>query len=209
MAIQTQAPPPPSTLPTISTIQKAIAEFAFDRSAGHNEDQLHLALQVAHNLRFQHGWQQVRVCLDSTAAIGSGAKKLPRPLITGVPPQRLYIHPDEQLSLLQRQKAEGKVRMPELKSQREWVLLTQLREKWSLGKFAEVFDSIEHVPPTSNAPEPFPGDDENEPSASLVDADNTWRTEKAPKRLLLATVDDDSTVVYYIVHDGMVKPRQN
>ena len=30
-----------------------------------------------------------------------------------------------------------------------------------------------------------------------------------PKRVLLATVDDDSTVVYYIVHDGIVKPRQN
>jgi len=29
------------------------------------------------------------------------------------------------------------------------------------------------------------------------------------KRLLLAVVSDDSTVVYYFVHDGIVKPRQN
>jgi tRNA-splicing endonuclease subunit Sen15 len=35
-----------------------------------------------------------------------------------------------------------------------------------------------------------------------------WRSQ-APKRLLLATVHEDSTVVYYIVHDGIVKPRQN
>ena len=35
---------------------------------------------------------------------------------------------------------------------------------------------------------------------------NPWRT---TKRILLATVDDDSTVVYYIIHDGIVKPRQN
>jgi len=26
---------------------------------------------------------------------------------------------------------------------------------------------------------------------------------------LLATLTDDSTVVYYIMHDGIVKPRQN
>ena len=32
---------------------------------------------------------------------------------------------------------------------------------------------------------------------------------KEIKRVLLAAVDDDSTVVYYIVHDGLVKPRQN
>jgi tRNA-splicing endonuclease subunit Sen15 len=35
-----------------------------------------------------------------------------------------------------------------------------------------------------------------------------WRSQ-APKRLLLATLHEDSTVVYYIVHDGLVKPRQN
>ena len=35
------------------------------------------------------------------------------------------------------------------------------------------------------------------------------RIRPQPKRLLLATLDDDSTVVYYIVHDGIVKPRQN
>jgi len=27
--------------------------------------------------------------------------------------------------------------------------------------------------------------------------------------VLLATLHDDSTVVYYVMHDGIVKPRQN
>lgn len=36
-----------------------------------------------------------------------------------------------------------------------------------------------------------------------------WRGERRQKRLLLATLHDDSTVVYYIMHDGIVKPRQN
>lgn len=29
------------------------------------------------------------------------------------------------------------------------------------------------------------------------------------KRIVLATLHDDSTVVYYLMHEGMVKPRQN
>lgn len=29
------------------------------------------------------------------------------------------------------------------------------------------------------------------------------------KRITLATVHNDSTVVYYLIHEGMVKPRQN
>lgn len=30
-----------------------------------------------------------------------------------------------------------------------------------------------------------------------------------PKRITMAMVNDDGTVVYYFVHDGVVKPRQN
>jgi len=36
-----------------------------------------------------------------------------------------------------------------------------------------------------------------------------WQGDSRQKRLLLATLQDDSTVVYYIIHDGIVKPRQN
>lgn len=30
-----------------------------------------------------------------------------------------------------------------------------------------------------------------------------------PKRIILGIVNDDSTVVYYIVHDGLAKPKKN
>lgn len=33
--------------------------------------------------------------------------------------------------------------------------------------------------------------------------------ESRPDRVTLAIVNDDGTVVYYFVHDGVVKPRQN
>lgn len=35
------------------------------------------------------------------------------------------------------------------------------------------------------------------------------RLEARPKRITLALVNDDGTVTYYFVHDGVIKPRQN
>jgi tRNA-splicing endonuclease subunit Sen15 len=60
------------------------------------------------------------------------------------------------------------------------------------------------VPKTGSGKLLFEDKDENEQIEA--NEENEWRT---TKRLLLATLDDDSTVVYYIVHDGIVKPRQN
>ena len=139
-------------------------------------------------------------------------------MISGLPPQRLYIHPDEQIELLQKQKAEGKTGMPDLDSEREWVLPSHLREKWSLKKFGDVFDSISIVPSdhdgnrlfeNANESNSFESEDAHQVVSTEQDTHpSKWRTSQ-PKRVLLATLDDDSTVVYYIVHDGVVKPRQN
>lgn len=127
---------------------------------------------------------------------------LSRPLVSGLPPQRLYVHPDEQVELLknadrQRKAAQaaGEESGLEVKAQpeREWVLPTRLNERWTLRRLAEVFDDISMVPPETSATS------QDVPS-------NPWRT---TKRVVLATVDTDSTIVYYIVHDGVVKPRQN
>lgn len=126
---------------------------------------------------------------------------LPRPLISGVPPRRAYIHPDEQVELLQAEHETGeKVDIgPEL----EWVLPTHLIEKWSLAKFAAVFDGVGTVPPLSYKGEDVPPSEDGE----LVG--QQWRGNNRQKRILLATLHDDSTVVFYIMHDGIVKPRQN
>ncbi|ODV80377.1 uncharacterized protein CANTADRAFT_65315 [Suhomyces tanzawaensis NRRL Y-17324] len=32
---------------------------------------------------------------------------------------------------------------------------------------------------------------------------------KRPTRITIAIVNDDGTIVYYFIHDGVVKPRQN
>lgn len=72
------------------------------------------------------------------------------------------------------------------------MLPTHLKEKWSLRRFAEVFDAVGERPP-----------DGEEDEGRKVEK------RRGGKRVLLATVSDDSTVVYYIVHDGIVKPRQN
>ncbi|KAF4341481.1 tRNA-splicing endonuclease subunit sen-15 [Fusarium beomiforme] len=121
---------------------------------------------VLYNLEYQHDWASLKV----------HETPIQRPLIKGLPPKRLYTHPDDQIAALERERATGETleRTPEL----EWVLAVHPEEKWSVKRFSEIFDSIKHDGPRE-------------------------------KRLVLATVHNDSTVVYYLMHEGMVKPRQN
>lgn len=146
----------------------------------------HLAAQVLHNLQYQHDWTELRLHtrLEQTPDGKSG--KLPRPIVSGIPPRPVYIHPDQQIELIKKG-----IKDHEAELEREWILPSHLRERWTLRRFAEIFDVIENVPPGPDGRSPPP---------------HQWRQ---TKRLLLATVDDDSTITYYIVHDGIVKPRQN
>ncbi|KAI5863192.1 tRNA-splicing endonuclease subunit Sen15 [Durotheca rogersii] len=135
-----------------------------------------LAASVLDNLRRQHDWTELQILTHSPV----DNSPLPRPLISGLPPRRLYLHPDDQIEMLKAYPGpEG--RIPETPAV-EWVLPTHLAEEWTLRAFASVFDSM--PPPAETAP-------------------------GRVKRLLLATVHADSTVVYYFMHDGIVKPRQN
>ncbi|KAF4944227.1 hypothetical protein FGADI_12828 [Fusarium gaditjirri] len=121
---------------------------------------------VVYNLQYQHDWVSLKVH-ETTAQ---------RPLIRGLPPKRLYTHPDDQIAALEREGATGEPldQTPEL----EWVLAVHPEEKWCIKRFSEIFDSIERNGPRE-------------------------------KRLVLAIVHNDSTVVYYLMHEGMAKPRQN
>jgi tRNA-splicing endonuclease subunit Sen15 len=180
-------------------LQQALS--AGDTAAAHLPQLHSLAIQVQHNLQHQHAWSDLHVHTHSPL---TGAP-LSRPLVSGLPPQRIYIHPDEQVELLReadrRRKASraaaGEASGLQVKAEpeREWILPTRLNEKWTLRRLAGVFDAITFVPPPPATA-----------ATALERPHNPWRT---TKRVLLGTADSDSTVVYYIVHDGVVKPRQN
>lgn len=101
--------------------------------------------------------------------------------------------------------------------EREWVLPTHLREKWSLAKFAAVFDCIDVVPlppggeSGGTTEKKGEGGEEEEEQGKEEEMRKTIGvgTRRGGKRVLLGTIGDDSTVVYYLVHEGVVKPRQN
>ncbi|KAI1246894.1 hypothetical protein MGN70_010779 [Eutypa lata] len=135
-----------------------------------------LASSVLENLQYQHDWTNLQIHTRSPL----DQSPLPRPLISGLPPRRLYLHPDDQIEMLKKHRNPDKA-IPEI-PEVEWVLPTHLAEKWTLRAFAGVFDSMQpQTPPAADR----------------------------PKRVMLATVHDDSTIVYYLMHDGIVKPRQN
>lgn len=191
-----------STEPVVlpSPLQAFVAVDADPATALHLPQLQSLALQIQYNLQYQHYWTDLHVHTHSPLT----NKPLPRPLVSGLPPQRIYVHPDEQVELLKeadgrrkagKSTAKDSTLQVKAESEREWILPTRLNEKWSLRRLAEVFDAIDFVPP---APE--------DATFAQTAPHNPWRT---TKRVLLGTVDSDSTVVYYIIHDGVVKPRQN
>lgn len=144
---------------------------------------------VLNNLENQQEWKYVtshRDCLQS------------RLLISGLPPRRIYVHPDEQIAIIKAEKALG-TSIPQ-QPDYEWVLPVHLNEKLSLEVLAAVFDSVDALPPAAKLHESL---DDNCPEWQK------WRGSKRGKRVLMAVVHDDSTVVYYMIHDGIVKPRQN
>jgi tRNA-splicing endonuclease subunit Sen15 len=184
-------------------LQSFVADAEKLSSTTHLPSLQSLALQIQHNLEHQHYWSALRVHTHSPLTNAP----LPRPLVSGLPPHRLYVHPDEQVELLkaadrQRKAAQAAQAAADnagldvkAEPEREWVLPTRLNEQWTLRRLAGVFDAIDMVPAAPEAA-----------TATQDSATNPWRT---TKRVVLATVDTDSTVVYYIVHDGVVKPRQN
>ena len=166
----------------------ALTDFIQSNSPAQNAYSSHLAAQVHHDLQYQHEWKSLEIHKTSPTS----GMTLPRPLISGVPPHRVYVHPDEQVEML-RQKVDEK----NVSVEREWVLPTHLKECWSLRKFAEITDAVENFPV-----EPDTTSNGNKAASKI-------ERKRGPKRVLVATVGDDSTIVYYILHDGIVKPRQN
>ena len=93
-----------------------------------------------------------------------------------------------------------------------------------MAKFAAVFDSIDVVPflllPPPGGELPGGGGSGgrtigNKGQGGEKEEEVEMRkkigvgTRRGGKRVLLGIIGDDSTIVYYLVHEGVVKPRQN
>jgi tRNA-splicing endonuclease subunit Sen15, fungi type len=185
---------------SISSVDATIA--AHEKEGSHDAHLIALAVQIRHNLQYQHRW--TKLTLHTVSPLDG--KALPRPIISGLPPRKVYVHPDEQVEMLLQDAKQSKETNSEAQRPKqgnesgnsapapelEWVLPTHIREEWSLSRFSGVFSKISEVPPD---------EDQSAPAVQ-----SKWRR---TKRLLLAILSDDSSIVYYIVHDGIVKPRQN
>ncbi|KAL4922699.1 tRNA-splicing endonuclease subunit Sen15 [Aspergillus aurantiobrunneus] len=170
--------------------------------------------QIFHNLQHQQLWTSLKIHDLPT--------KFPISLISGIPPHRVYTHPDEQLYMVERGLREEDVELD-----RMYVIPTVQGQPWSLEKMAAVFDALpgpadEEVEAEAEAEEQTSdaiGDGTNADKAARLAEYYEYRAKArrtgvwGAKRLLLAMVDagmgGEGTVVYYIVQEGTVKPRQN
>ncbi|KAL3478735.1 hypothetical protein BJX99DRAFT_256150 [Aspergillus californicus] len=199
-------------LPTPIPTPEPSALTSLVSSAPESDNPLsHTTYQVLHNLQYQHLWTSLKIHDLSTT--------FPVSLISGIPPHRVYTHPDEQLYMVERGLREEDVELD-----RMFVLPTVQGQSWSLGKTAAVFDAL---------PEPTEEEVEGQTSDVVEDAQQETNAEKAAKlaeyyeyrtkarrtgewggkRLLMAMIDKgmggEGTVVYYVAQEGTVKPRQN
>ena len=179
-------------------------------------------IQVLHNLQHQHLWTSLKVHdIPIPSSNPSATDDTPSTLflVSGIPPHHVYIHPDEQLYMLQKG-----LRDEDVELERMFVLPTVHGQSWTLRKLVAVFDSLpdtveeEALGASVDDGEERAGAENGEKAAKLA-AYYEYRQkarqtgEWGNKRLLLAMVDrnmgGDGTVVYYVVHEGAVKPRQN
>lgn len=177
-------------------------------------------IQTLHNLQHQHLWTSLQLH-DLPLPPGkedSAPEHYVRTVISGIPPHRVYTHPDEQLYML-----EQGLRDDDLKPERVFVIPTAQGQAWSLERMAAVFDAqVENQVVADEESESESTDGDKNADSDLAkklkkyyDRRNEAIATKewGGKRMLLAMVDKgkggDGTVVYYIVHEGEVKPRQN
>lgn len=155
-----------------------------------------LAALVLINLKDQHDWTEVQTH-DTFSTNDSLSNHRPRPVLSGLPSRRLYVHPDEQIEALEAERSTGQQinQEPEF----EWVVPVHINEKLSLQYFAAIFDSLDVLPPGALSRE----------EAQSDQFGRRWRLSSRGKRFLLGVIHDDSTISYYLMHDGIVKPRQN
>ena len=177
-----------------------------------------LAVEVLHNLQYQHRWSDLKLFTVSSPTTSSnqstpttsptrsrtrGRSKSPARntifLISGLPPRHSYVHPDLQKWLVRNDLDAD----DEVDVQREWVLPSSLGEKWTLKQFCWVFDGL----PERDVIRVQKANGEGQGIGNEFE----W---KDSKRVLLGMqahngMGGDGTVTYYIMQEGEVKPRQN
>lgn len=196
-------------MPELSQLSELI-----DTTSASTNPQAATTLQILHNLQHQHLWTSLQIHATPLDPDSLPQESHP-PLISGIPPHRVYTHPDEQLYML-----EKGLREDDLRSERLFVIPTAQGQKWSLRRMAAAFDVLSDIEIADDeAREGEAGPPvESEKARKLeeyyqrrekADATKEWGS----KRVLLGMVDKgmggDGTVVYYIVQEGEVKPRQN
>lgn len=187
MAATSSAPPPSA----VTSLLASELETPSSTSA--------VALEILHNLQHQHLWTSLQVHEPQTPTPQS------TPLVSGIPPQPIYTHPDEQAYML-----EHGIRPDETPAEREWIVPTSQGEKLTLRRLASVFDGL----PGRNEDLQLQLLDHEKSNKTIEEYINLKKKgEWGTKRVLLAMVNrgmgGDGTVVYYMTLEGSVKPRQN
>ncbi|KAF7712145.1 Uncharacterized protein PECH_004219 [Penicillium ucsense] len=181
-----------------------------------DDPQAATTIQILHNLQHQHLWTSLQThdIVTTSGSTDDNPRDTPRTLISGIPPHRVYTHPDEQLYMLEKSITED-----DLQPERMFVIPTAQGQKWSLRRMAVAFDALASLENTvtedAEAARGSAGSgkveklDEYYEKKREAQVTKEWGTRRALLAMTNRDMGGDGTVVYYIVQEGEVKPRQN
>ena len=114
----------------------------------------------------------------------------------------------------------NRVQEDDIPVEMEWILPMSIGEKWTLERFAEVFDSLLEREPLDWVQEgqvqpqtPSSNEHADQENGEAADGERS-RQYRDAKRVLMAMLANagmggDGTITYYVMQEGDVKPRQN
>lgn len=130
-------------------------------------------------------------------------------LLTAVPPKRLFVE-DRVPADYQEEKddKEGEVKAVRGHLYKEFILPCITEQEWSIREWVEVFQQLDKVWERSMGKD---GDDEDWEKVGVVKSDThaEFVPDYKPRRLIMACVTNDGTVVYYIINRDITPPRRN
>ncbi|EPS27838.1 hypothetical protein POX_e06818 [Penicillium oxalicum] len=200
----------------MSVLDSSALSRLIESESASADPQAATTIQILHNLQHQHFWTSLQIhdISGSSDGLEVNIKDSPRTLISGIPPHRVYTHPDEQLYMLEKAITED-----DLQPERVFVIPTAQGQKWSLRRMAMAFDALASLENTIgneiDATDATADPDKAEKLGQYYEkkrqakVTKEWGTRRALLAMTNRDMGGDGTVVYYIVQEGEVKPRQN
>lgn len=201
------------------------------------DESSYVAKLVSNNLQYQQLWTnieklEITLSTDSSfapsAAIPSSSisklsedssssneltqsipEKYKLTILTAVPPKKLLVEDPVPADYKEETDNEGNVKVAHGQLYKEFILPCITEQEWSIREWVEVFEELDKVWASGVESETDQEGWEKVGGGKSDSFSVTFVPDYKPRRLIMACVTNDGTVVYYIINRDITPPRRN